>query len=746
MKAYGSGKLNVSGGGVLVAPVLTVRALSRLALVATLWSACGSPSRPADAGPDALGSGLTACESNRDCGGGEVCRGGYCRTSCESRANCEAPLGVCDATLAYCVECSADTDCRANRACVESACVFYCREDAACGPDEYCVTATGRCAARECERTADCAGGFRCERFVCVPIDNLVCEPRSEACSGSATVVRCNADGTMEAMEGCASGSVCVEDAAGAACRAVLCAPSEVGCLDGATAFECDATGTVRTETPCPAGQYCGAGVCQERVCEPSSVRCEGGGVVTCDALGSVQSFEACADRPECAGSAYGCACASGACLARICTPGGTRCAAMGVQTCAADGRSWGSTMSCPAGQTCLVALGACATVMCTAGSRECFGEVLSECNGTGTMRTTTDCAASGRLCTGTGAGAGCTARACTPGALRCDGFGTAVLECDARGAGETTTACPSGQNCRDGACLALLCAPGSAAASCASATSRSVCASDGLSYTASPCAAGQSCTAGVCAVRCGDGIVGVGESCDDGNTVSGDGCSSACAGERPRSCRERLMAVPGSPSGVYTIDPDGTGPNPSLRVYCDMTSDGGGWTMIVAQFEAFPETNWNRGTTATYSPDGLELCADGACALPGRSFALSTEQIPPHTQTAFGRGTNATFVDYANFIYTTGSVSASLVGLRTGSSFQVHRDPARYYDSHDPESPLRTVCEGWCDTLTFDRSGGVVWTWAFSPNRPDAASRGCNLLGLRSLTTEPYAWTVWVR
>lgn len=46
-------------------------------------------------------------------------------------------------------------------------------------------------------------------------------------------------------------------------------------------------------------------------------------------------------------------------------------------------------------------------------------------------------------------------------------------------------------------------------------------------------------CTAGVCAApRCGDGIVqpGIGETCDDGNTVSGDGCSKGCvAGQAPR-------------------------------------------------------------------------------------------------------------------------------------------------------------------------------------------------------------------
>jgi len=46
-------------------------------------------------------------------------------------------------------------------------------------------------------------------------------------------------------------------------------------------------------------------------------------------------------------------------------------------------------------------------------------------------------------------------------------------------------------------------------------------------------------CQNGVCnAPRCGDGIVqaGIGETCDDGNTVNGDGCSKTClAGRAPR-------------------------------------------------------------------------------------------------------------------------------------------------------------------------------------------------------------------
>jgi MYXO-CTERM domain-containing protein len=64
-------------------------------------------------------------------------------------------------------------------------------------------------------------------------------------------------------------------------------------------------------------------------------------------------------------------------------------------------------------------------------------------------------------------------------------------------------------------------------------------------------CAAGTSRADGDdrCRVRCGDGLRGAGEPCDDGNLIDGDGCSATCAIERGWACREPV------PNGTSTCE-----------------------------------------------------------------------------------------------------------------------------------------------------------------------------------------------
>ncbi len=46
---------------------------------------------------------------------------------------------------------------------------------------------------------------------------------------------------------------------------------------------------------------------------------------------------------------------------------------------------------------------------------------------------------------------------------------------------------------------------------------------------------------------------------------------------QQPKNCKEILDSSPSSASGLYIIDPDGTGPISTMSCYCDMTTDGGG-------------------------------------------------------------------------------------------------------------------------------------------------------------------------
>jgi hypothetical protein len=100
-----------------------------------------------------------------------------------------------------------------------------------------------------------------------------------------------------------------------------------------------------------------------------------------------------------------------------------------------------------------------------------------------------------------------------------------------------------------------------------------------------------------------------------DGSGLDAPSEASPPDGGLRSDCRSLHAAEGTLADGIYTIDPDGAGPHPALRVYCDMSTADGGWTLVGRSAGASDSAfGWN-GATGSVDDDSAPYSLGPATA-----------------------------------------------------------------------------------------------------------------------------------